>query len=230
MTVLPELQGQGLGRRLMNHALAWLNARGCRVVLLDATAKGAALYETMGFVDDSSAYDYARPAERRRLQRLQPAMYGRRVRPICRASWRSTPRGSAPNGKSCSPPCGRSTPTAASRPTTSRQAGRLPVRSRGGARPVGAATPTIASELLAAGLALLLEPANGHVAAIQPARDRVGRAIWVRAAAQLAAHGAWAASNRRASRNFCTASRASATAETAPAGRRHAHLSDRRTS
>jgi ribosomal protein S18 acetylase RimI-like enzyme len=63
MTVLPELQGRGLGRRLMNHALAWLAARGCRVVLLDATAKGAALYETMGFVDDSTAYDYARPAE-----------------------------------------------------------------------------------------------------------------------------------------------------------------------
>ena len=60
MTVDPARQSCGLGRRLMEHALAWLEQRGCRVVLLDATEKGARLYETMDFVDDAWAYDFVR--------------------------------------------------------------------------------------------------------------------------------------------------------------------------
>ena len=60
MTVEPGRQSQGLGRRLMEHALAWLGQRGCHVVLLDATEKGARLYQTMGFVDDAFAYEFVR--------------------------------------------------------------------------------------------------------------------------------------------------------------------------
>ncbi len=58
MTVEPSRQGRGLGRRLMEHALAWVGQRGCRAVLLDATEKGARLYETMDFVDDAAAYEF----------------------------------------------------------------------------------------------------------------------------------------------------------------------------
>ncbi len=47
--VLPEYRGQGIGRRLMEHALAWLEARGVRQAKLDATDMGRPLYEKLGF-------------------------------------------------------------------------------------------------------------------------------------------------------------------------------------
>ena len=155
MTVLPELQAQGLGRRLMNHALAWLNARGCRVVLLDATAKGAALYETMGFVDDSSAYDYARPAE----APPPPAVATSQVRPArstdlpgivaLDAPWFGAERQKlfAALWSQYADCC------LTAHDDSGKLAGYLFAREVV-LGPWGAATPTIASELLAAGLAL----------------------------------------------------------------------------
>ncbi len=55
MAVAPDFQGHGLGRLLITRLLAWLAARGRPTILLDATDKGAALYETLGFVDDHVA-------------------------------------------------------------------------------------------------------------------------------------------------------------------------------
>jgi GNAT superfamily N-acetyltransferase len=46
----PAYRGRGFARRLMEHALAWLD--GARVVKLDATAMGRPLYEKLGFVDE----------------------------------------------------------------------------------------------------------------------------------------------------------------------------------
>lgn len=65
MTVHPRVQRQGVGVRLLEHALAWLEARDCPVVLLDATDKGAPLYERYQFIDDALAGEWvamARPA------------------------------------------------------------------------------------------------------------------------------------------------------------------------
>ncbi len=46
----PEHRGKGLARRLMEHALAWLNDVAC--VKLDATDMGRPLYSKLGFVDE----------------------------------------------------------------------------------------------------------------------------------------------------------------------------------
>ncbi len=61
MGVAPAEQSRGVGRLLMQHLLAWVDGRGCPVVLLDATDRGALLYESLGFVDDALAYVYVRP-------------------------------------------------------------------------------------------------------------------------------------------------------------------------
>jgi GNAT superfamily N-acetyltransferase len=51
MVLVDELaRGQGVGRRLMQHALAYLDALPVRTVRLDATPLGRPLYERLGFV------------------------------------------------------------------------------------------------------------------------------------------------------------------------------------
>ncbi|MBI2827122.1 MAG: GNAT family N-acetyltransferase [Planctomycetia bacterium] len=58
MGVAPQQQRGGIGRRLIEHALAELDRQGCRMALLDATDAGAALYTPFGFVDDGVACEY----------------------------------------------------------------------------------------------------------------------------------------------------------------------------
>lgn len=48
--VLPEFQRRGYAQALLQHALAWVSARGLTAVL-DATPAGHAVYERVGFVD-----------------------------------------------------------------------------------------------------------------------------------------------------------------------------------
>lgn len=60
MSVKPSHQRRGIGRLLMKRLLDWLDACGCPIVLLDATPKGAALYESLGFVDDHEAFVFER--------------------------------------------------------------------------------------------------------------------------------------------------------------------------
>jgi GNAT superfamily N-acetyltransferase len=50
MAVLPEVQGRGYGRALMESALAWLEQRESQSALLDASPKGEQLYRNLGFV------------------------------------------------------------------------------------------------------------------------------------------------------------------------------------
>jgi predicted N-acetyltransferase YhbS len=61
MAVSPVVQSQGIGRTLMEHMLGWLKERECPMVLLDATDRGAVMYESMRFVDDATAYVYVLP-------------------------------------------------------------------------------------------------------------------------------------------------------------------------
>jgi predicted N-acetyltransferase YhbS len=55
MAVDPARQRLGIARQLLTHVLDALAARGCKIALLDATDKGAPLYESFGFVDDGRA-------------------------------------------------------------------------------------------------------------------------------------------------------------------------------
>jgi predicted N-acetyltransferase YhbS len=76
MSVDPEFQGRGIGRMLMGCALEAIDRQGCAVTLLDATDKGAPLYESLGFIDDSTAYVFERetsPGDSRTAEGVEAA-------------------------------------------------------------------------------------------------------------------------------------------------------------
>jgi GNAT superfamily N-acetyltransferase len=52
MMVHPENRGQGIGKALLEHAVAHLFQRGVRCIKLDATPMGKPLYEQIGFVPE----------------------------------------------------------------------------------------------------------------------------------------------------------------------------------
>ncbi len=60
MGVHPAVQKGGIGTALMTHVIGLLEADGCMVQLLDATAKGEYLYRKLGFVEDSRAQRWDR--------------------------------------------------------------------------------------------------------------------------------------------------------------------------
>lgn len=51
MSVLPSVQGKGVGKELMKHLVKWAEKRECPAVLLDATEGGSYLYKQFGFVE-----------------------------------------------------------------------------------------------------------------------------------------------------------------------------------
>src|SRR5947208_12855273 len=51
MLVEKERRGRGIGRALMNHALAFLDGKDVRSIRLDATPLGEPLYRRLGFVE-----------------------------------------------------------------------------------------------------------------------------------------------------------------------------------
>jgi GNAT superfamily N-acetyltransferase len=59
MLVAEPHRGKGIGRGLMEQALAYLDARGVKTVRLDATALGRPLYEKLGFSEDFTLDRYA---------------------------------------------------------------------------------------------------------------------------------------------------------------------------
>ena len=59
MLVDESLRGKGIGRALMEHALAYLDERRVRTVRLDATPLGQPLYEKLGFVAEYSLARFA---------------------------------------------------------------------------------------------------------------------------------------------------------------------------
>jgi GNAT superfamily N-acetyltransferase len=58
----PNHRGRGFARRLMEHALAFLRARGVAWVKLDATDMGQPLYRRLGFEDEGPIQRWARPS------------------------------------------------------------------------------------------------------------------------------------------------------------------------
>ena len=72
MGVHPAAQRRGVATLLMERLLAWLDGRGCPMVLLDASAAGAPLYTRLGFVEEDKAVEFCqddcalrpRPSER----------------------------------------------------------------------------------------------------------------------------------------------------------------------
>jgi GNAT superfamily N-acetyltransferase len=53
-----EVRGRGVGKALMQHALAFLDQQGVRTVRLDATPMGQPLYEKLGFVAEYNLVRY----------------------------------------------------------------------------------------------------------------------------------------------------------------------------
>jgi GNAT superfamily N-acetyltransferase len=73
MAVHPALQSRGIGRALMQHLLAWLDARGTLMALLDATEAGQPLYTAHGFreQDDACVFEeQTQPHAPRRVDRV----------------------------------------------------------------------------------------------------------------------------------------------------------------
>src|SRR5262245_7480478 len=58
MAVLPSLQRRGIASAIMEQLLAWIAARACPTVMLDASPAGERLYEKLGFVDDDTVVQY----------------------------------------------------------------------------------------------------------------------------------------------------------------------------
>lgn len=67
LAVLPEHQSHGIGRRLMDHIIAQINARGPRVMLLEATPAGVHIYPKLGFVVDGTTHVYRRETTTARI-------------------------------------------------------------------------------------------------------------------------------------------------------------------
>jgi ribosomal protein S18 acetylase RimI-like enzyme len=63
MAVAPELQGRGIGRRLLEHAHAAGRARGIGTFLLEATPSGQLLYEKLGYRVEHESAILGRPAD-----------------------------------------------------------------------------------------------------------------------------------------------------------------------
>jgi len=57
----PAHRGRGFARRLMCHAIAWIEARGVDWIKLDATEMGRPLYASLGFADECAIKRWIRP-------------------------------------------------------------------------------------------------------------------------------------------------------------------------
>jgi ribosomal protein S18 acetylase RimI-like enzyme len=67
LAVHPTAQRRGIGLALMERIMAWLEARRCPLVMLDATDYGTPLYRKLGFVEDDRTLVYVlEPAAGRR--------------------------------------------------------------------------------------------------------------------------------------------------------------------
>ncbi|MBA4385452.1 MAG: hypothetical protein C0410_12010 [Anaerolinea sp.] len=78
MTVHPDLQGQGIGRTLMEHILAWLKSQNVPLVTLDASKKGFPLYQKLGFsdIDETATFErHIEPSKAALPSDLQPVTH-----------------------------------------------------------------------------------------------------------------------------------------------------------
>jgi len=70
--VIPEMRGQGLGKRLLNKALSWCRARGTDAVILWPSTAIKSFYRQCGFVVPSDIFEL-RPGALRSRPRRQGA-------------------------------------------------------------------------------------------------------------------------------------------------------------
>ena len=61
LIVPPEHRRQGIGERLMKHALEHLLRRGVRTIRLEADPPGIGIYRRLGFVDEFESPRFVRP-------------------------------------------------------------------------------------------------------------------------------------------------------------------------
>jgi len=64
VSVHPEFQRRGIGTGVMERLVEALEAQGCPMIFLDATAMGAPVYTRLGFIEDGRTYRYSRPDHR----------------------------------------------------------------------------------------------------------------------------------------------------------------------
>jgi GNAT superfamily N-acetyltransferase len=58
----PDFRGRGFARTLLQHTIAWIEARGVDWIKLDATDMGRPLYARLGFADEVAIERWQRPA------------------------------------------------------------------------------------------------------------------------------------------------------------------------
>ena len=63
--VVPEIRGQGLGRKLLNKALSWCCAQGADAVILWATAESKSLYRRCGLLEPADILELRGDTPRR---------------------------------------------------------------------------------------------------------------------------------------------------------------------
>jgi GNAT superfamily N-acetyltransferase len=76
VTVSGELRGGGIGRAIMDRAIAYLHRAGARTIKLDATPMGKPLYERMGFLPEYRVERYLRAAETLPVEGVVPIAPG----------------------------------------------------------------------------------------------------------------------------------------------------------
>lgn len=64
--VLPEMRRQGCGKRLLNRAVSWCQARGTDAIILWATPESKSLYRRCGFIEPADVFELRRGAVRSR--------------------------------------------------------------------------------------------------------------------------------------------------------------------
>jgi GNAT superfamily N-acetyltransferase len=62
--VVPEMRGQGLGKKLLNKALSWCRTRETDAVILWATPASRSLYRRCGLVEPTDIFELRRSANR----------------------------------------------------------------------------------------------------------------------------------------------------------------------
>jgi predicted N-acetyltransferase YhbS len=72
MAIHPSRQGQGLGRALLDHSLAYARERGAPLMMLDASEAGFPLYRRSGFVERGKTLDAVRERESSAAPHLGP--------------------------------------------------------------------------------------------------------------------------------------------------------------
>jgi len=60
--VVPEMRGQGLGRKLLNKALSWCRSQSADAVILWATAESKSLYLRCGLLEPADILELRRTA------------------------------------------------------------------------------------------------------------------------------------------------------------------------